>query len=84
MTPEVIEQLATINQQLYLLENSNSSLNNILKVVIYMRNIAEFDKMNNVYKDYFRSEEPARVTVQSPSPIEGIDIEIEVVALTNE
>jgi len=67
----------------YLLENSNSSLNNILKVVIYMRNISEFNEMNNVYKKYFKSEEPARVTVQAPSPIDGIDIEIEVVALTN-
>jgi 2-iminobutanoate/2-iminopropanoate deaminase len=74
----------TLENVKYLLENSNSSLKNILKVVIYMRNISEFNKMNKVYKEYFISgEEPARVTVQAPSPIEGIDIEIEVVALTN-
>lgn len=68
----------------YLLASSNSSMDNILKVVIYMRNISEFDKMNEVYKEYFKKgEEPARVTVQAISPIEGIDIEIEVIALTD-
>jgi len=68
----------------YLLENSNSSLDNILKVVIYMRNIADFQKMNEVYSQFFtKGKEPARVTVQAISPIQGIDIEIEVVAITN-
>lgn len=68
----------------YLLENSNSSIDNVLKVVIYMRDIADFQKMNEVYKQFFaKGNEPARVTVQATSPIQGIDIEIEVVALTN-
>ncbi len=67
----------------YLLENSNSSMSNILKIVIYMRNVSEFDKMNEVYRKYFKKgEEPARVTVQALSPIKNVDIEIEVVALT--
>ena len=49
-----------------------------------MRDIADFQKMNEVYKQFFaKGNEPARVTVQATSPIQGIDIEIEVVALTN-
>ena len=68
----------------YLLENSNSSMQNILDVTIYMKNISDFGKMNEVYKEYFKEgEAPARVTVQAISPIESIDIEIKVVALTN-
>ena len=67
----------------YLLENSNSSMKNILKTVIYMRDISEFDKMNEVYQKYFeKGEEPARVTIQALSPIKDVDIEIAVVALT--
>lgn len=66
----------------YLLENSNTSMNNILKVVIYMRDVSDFHKMNKVYQQYFqKGEEPARVTVQALSPIKDIDIEIEVIAL---
>jgi enamine deaminase RidA (YjgF/YER057c/UK114 family) len=49
-----------------------------------MRDVSQFEKMDEVYKKYFpKGEEPARVTIQAQSPIEGIDIEIEVVALTN-
>jgi len=68
----------------YLLENSGSSIEKILKVVIYMRDVSEFDMMNSVYRKYFKKgEEPARVTVQAASPIDGIDIEIEITALAN-
>jgi len=68
----------------YLLENSNSSMNNILDITIYMKDISDFGKMNEVYKEYFKSgEEPARVTVQALSPIESIDIEIKVIAVTD-
>jgi 2-iminobutanoate/2-iminopropanoate deaminase len=67
----------------YLLSNSGSSMEHILRVRVYMRNVSEFGEMNRVYREYFReNEEPARVTVQAPSPIEGIDIEIEVTATT--
>ena len=65
-----------------LLEASNSGLDNILKSVIYMRDVGEFERMNKVYREFFKSgHEPARVTIQAPSPITGIDIEIEVTAI---
>ena len=67
----------------YLLSNAGSFMEHVLMVRVYMRNASEFGEMNRVYREYFREgEEPARVTVQAPSPIEGIDIEIEVTATT--
>ena len=66
----------------FLLETSGSSLTHILKTVIYMRDVGEFEKMNEIYREFFESgQEPARVTIQSPSPITGVDIEIEVTAI---
>lgn len=66
----------------FLLESSGSSMKNIVKVSIYMRDIKDFDAMNEMYRKYFeKGEEPARVTVQAASPIKGIDIEIEAVAI---
>jgi enamine deaminase RidA (YjgF/YER057c/UK114 family) len=46
-----------------------------------MRNLKDFDKVNEIYSQYFtKGNEPARVTMQAISPIENIDIEIEIVA----
>jgi 2-iminobutanoate/2-iminopropanoate deaminase len=65
----------------FLLESSGSSMDNIVKAVVYMRDVTEFDDMNEVYRNYFKKgQEPARVTIQAPSPIQGIDVEIEVTA----
>ena len=50
----------------YLLSNAGSSIEHVLRVHIYMRNVSEFGEMNRVYREYFREgEEPARVTVQA-------------------
>lgn len=66
----------------FLLESSGATMNDIVKVVIYMRNLKDFDKMNQIYQEYFKKgQEPARVTIQATSPIKNIDIEIEVIAI---
>jgi len=65
----------------FLLLASGATMSDVVKVVIYMRDLGKFREMNAVYKEYFvEGEEPARVTIQAPSPIEAIDIEIEVIA----
>ena len=66
----------------FLLESSGTNLHNILKVVIYLRNIKDFEQMNRVYRKYFKKgQEPARVTIQAPSLMKNVDIEIEVTAI---
>ena len=56
-------------------------MGDIVKTVIYMRDLNDFDKVNEVYRRYFtKGNEPARVAMQAISPLEQIDIEIEVVA----
>jgi 2-iminobutanoate/2-iminopropanoate deaminase len=68
----------------FLLQQCQATMDDIVKVVIYMRNIKEFDRMNAVYRKYFTvGSEPARVTVQATSPIKDIDIEIEVTAIAS-
>jgi 2-iminobutanoate/2-iminopropanoate deaminase len=65
----------------YLLESSGTTMDNIVKVVVYMRDVTKFYDMNKVYREYFKKgQEPARVTIQASSPIKDIDIEIEVTA----
>ena len=68
----------------FLLLASGSAMSDVVKVVIYMRDLSKFREMNAVYRKYFvGGEEPARVTVQASSPIEEIDIEIEVIAVAS-
>jgi 2-iminobutanoate/2-iminopropanoate deaminase len=72
-----------LNNIKLLLESVGSNLDSVVKVTVYMRDVREdFKAMNEVYRSYFPSgEEPARVTVQAISPIEGVDIEIDVIAV---
>lgn len=68
----------------FLLQASGLAMSDIVKVVIYMRDLSKFRDMNTVYREYFEEgEEPARVTIQAPSPIKEIDIEIEVTAVVS-
>jgi 2-iminobutanoate/2-iminopropanoate deaminase len=67
----------------FLLKSAGSSMDNIVKCVIYMRDVKkDFEVMNEVYREYFKKgDEPARVTIQALSPLDNIDIEIEATAI---
>jgi 2-iminobutanoate/2-iminopropanoate deaminase len=66
----------------FLIESSGGTMEDIVRVRVYLKDINDFDEMNGVYREYFKSgQEPARVTVQALSPIESVDIEIEAIAI---
>ena len=72
----------TMENTKYLLAQCGCTMDEIVKIVIYFRNIKDRKHINEIYKQYFtEGQEPAKVSVQAPSPIEGIDIEIEVTAV---
>ena len=48
-----------------ILKASNSSLENVVKVSIHLANLNDFDAMNEVYVEFFRSEYRARTTTQA-------------------
>ncbi len=66
----------------YLLSQCGCDMNDIVKIVIYFRDPKDRKEINEIYQKYFISgKEPAKVSVQAPSPIDGIDIEIEATAV---
>ncbi|MET0779765.1 MAG: RidA family protein [Candidatus Saccharimonadales bacterium] len=76
MAKQTAQSLSNIK---FLLESCGAHMEDIVDVTIFMRDVAQFEEMNTVYRTYFKEgEEPARVTVQAPSPLPGIDIEIKV------
>ena len=68
----------------YLLSQCGGSMDDIVKIVIYFRKPKDRAEINEIYKQYFTyGREPAKISIQAPSPIEGIDVEIEAIAVAN-
>lgn len=59
---------------------AGTSLADLMKVNVYLRNMDDFDRFNEVYVTYFPSQPPARTTVQVARLWSTILIEIEGVA----
>jgi 2-iminobutanoate/2-iminopropanoate deaminase len=53
---------------------------NIVKTTVYMTDLGEFAKMNEVYARWFPTDPPARATVQVVALPKGARIEIEAIA----
>ncbi|TAK02874.1 MAG: RidA family protein [Chloroflexota bacterium] len=52
----------------------------VVKATVYIRDFAEFNRMNAVYREFFPSEAPTRATVGVSALAADYRIEIEVVA----
>ena len=62
------------------LEGAGLTLNNVVKTTVFLKNFADFQRMNEVYGSLFGDHRPARSTVEvSRLPLDCL-IEIEVVA----
>lgn len=64
----------------YVLEASGSSLENVLKTIVFLKDMNDFGKMNAVYAEFFKTNFPARSTVQVAALPKGGAVEIETVA----
>jgi 2-iminobutanoate/2-iminopropanoate deaminase len=73
-TKRVFENLKTI------LEAAGSSLAKVVKCNVYLRDINDFQAMNEVYASYFEPPFPARTTIQAGALPAGIAVEIECIA----
>ncbi|NUJ97781.1 hypothetical protein HGA92_03290 [Candidatus Gracilibacteria bacterium] len=62
-----------------LLQEVDLGLKDVIKTTIFLKNINDFDIVNEVYKDYFILK-PARSTVEVSNLPKGASIEIEVIA----
>lgn len=62
------------------LEAAGSDLEHVLKTTIFLRDMADFAKVNAVYAEFFTANPPARSTVAVAGLPKGGAVEIEVVA----
>ncbi|MGL1933152.1 MAG: RidA family protein [Desulfotalea sp.] len=60
---------------------AGATLDDIVKVTVYLADIADFQEVNTVYAEYFKSPFPARSAFQVAALPLGADIEIEAVVI---
>ena len=63
------------------LEASGSSVDHIVKATVFLADMNDYDKMNQLYRAKFKGDPPARSTVQVARLPRDARIEIEVVAV---
>ena len=75
------ETRQVLNNLKHVLEAANSGLNYVIKTTVFLRDMADFPKMNAVYTEFFPENPPARSTVAVTSLPKGVAVEIETIAL---
>ena len=63
-----------------ILKEDGLNLNNIIKTTVYLTDLSEFARMNQVYENFFTDTKPARACVQVAALPKGAKVEIDVVA----
>ncbi len=74
-TERVMENLRGV------LESQGLAMENVIKTTIFLTNMGNFSKINEVYGRCFKSDPPARSTVEVKGLPRGAEIEIEAIAV---
>jgi len=64
-----------------ILEAAGTSLANVVKTTVFLHDINDFNKMNDIYGPFFPENPPARSAIQVAALPRGAAVEIESVAL---
>ena len=74
-TENVIKNLTAV------LGEAGTSLKSVLKTTVYLSDMKDFSRMNEVYGKYFKEFPCARSTVQVAALPKGAKVEIDIIAL---
>lgn len=81
ITGDIKEQTHRVLKNLKaLLEDSNTSLDKVIKTTVFIKNMDDFSKVNEVYAEYFTDNYPARSCVEVARLPKDVLIEIEAIA----
>ena len=73
-TRRVFENLGAI------LQAAGASFDNVVRTTVYLADMSDFAKVNEVYGTYFNSPAPARATVQAARLPKDARVEIDLIA----
>lgn len=75
--PETTQTLRNVEA---ILRAAGAALRDVVKVSVYLADMATFEEMNEAYAEFFPSEPPARITVGGVKLALGAAVEIECIA----
>ena len=73
-TKQVLKNVAAV------LTQAGLSFQNVAKTTIFLKNMADFPKVNGIYAEHFQAPFPARSTVEVARLPKDVLVEIEVIA----
>jgi 2-iminobutanoate/2-iminopropanoate deaminase len=76
-THQVMKNLAAILQQ------AGCSFADVVKCTIFVKDLNNFNRINNVYGSYFTQQPPARETVEVSRLPKDVNVEISCIAVKN-
>lgn len=79
MAPDFAGQMHQVMKNVKaVLEEAGSSLNDVVKVNVFLTDISNFAEMNEIYASYFeKGNYPARTTIEAPMAVPNMMLEIE-------
>ena len=63
-----------------IVEAAGGTLNNVIKVTVYLDDMDDFAEMNEVYSQYFSESKPTRAAIEVSRLPKNVKIEIEAIA----
>ena len=73
-TERVLQNLVAV------LREAKMGPENVVKTTVYLADMADFPKMNEVYDRFLGQKPPARTTIQAAALPRGVRVEIDVIA----
>jgi 2-iminobutanoate/2-iminopropanoate deaminase len=79
---EIEEQVERVLRNLKaILESGGAALGSVVKTTVYLADLGDFARMNEVYARFFGADPPARSTVEVSGLPRGARVEIDAIAL---
>lgn len=81
---DIVDQTHQVFRNLQaVLESGGSALNDVIKVTLFVKNLHDFSRINEVYASYFTNNLPARSCIEVSRLPKDVEVEIEVIAYIN-
>ncbi|CAN5448968.1 RidA family protein [soil metagenome] len=85
VSEDIAEQTKQVlNNLTAVLKAENLTFDHIVKTTVFMTDLGQFQTMNEIYASYFTNQPPARSTVQVSALPKGAQVEIEVIAVSDQ
>lgn len=75
-----VQTRQVLNNLRNILDAAGTSLDRVVKTTIFMKDLNDYAAVNDVYKEFFQNEPPARAAVQVSRLPKDVAIEIEAIA----